>query len=297
MNDAELNAALSKAVEVIKNRLYYVVFRVVPYERDDISFIDAETPYQYWPFFLDYGPLSAGNLYRFCTVLGDRLRDPAHAGKRVYVFSGPHMHKRHNAAYMLGAFAVLYLKWSPEDAWRPFESLSPPLASWHDASPTMDTFHLSTLDVLRGIAKAREHRFFDFAAFQLDEYEHYEKVEHGDLNWIVDGRFLAFAGPHDYRATTPEGYVSTAVDDLLPYFEKRGVKAVVRLNKKYYNEKRFVARGMRHHDMYYLDGSNPPDHILAQFLSVCEGTPGERKGVTRRLRKDNLNHVFAGRVR
>ena len=44
----------------------------------------------------------------------------------------------------------------------------------------------------------------------------------------------------------------------MPYFKAKGVTTVVRLNKKYYNEKRFTHAGIAHHDMYYLDGSNPP---------------------------------------
>ena len=32
--------------------------------------------------------------------------------------------------------------------------------------------------------------------FQL-QLEHYEKVENGDLNWIVPGKFIAFMGPAD----------------------------------------------------------------------------------------------------
>ena len=36
-----------------------------------------------------------------------------------------------------------------------------------------------------------------------DEYEHYERVENGDFNWIVPGKFLAFSGP----TQTPIAYV------------------------------------------------------------------------------------------
>ena len=38
----------------------------------------------------------------------------------------------------------------------------------------------------------------DFATrnFDVEEYEHYERVENGDLNWIVPKKFLAFSGPH-----------------------------------------------------------------------------------------------------
>ena len=45
---------------------------------------------------------------------------------------------------------------------------------------------------------------------------------------------------------------------------------VVRLNKKYYDERRFTRAGIKHVDMYYLDGSVPPEQILQHFLKrVC----------------------------
>ena len=61
----------------------------------------------------------------------------------------------------------------------------------------------------------------------LAAVEHYEKVENGDLNWTVPGKFISFSGPLNvtdkYGSFTPEDYV--------PIFKKMGVTMVVRLNK------------------------------------------------------------------
>ena len=35
----------------------------------------------------------------------------------------------------------------------------------------------------------------DAEAFDLEAYQHYEQVQHGDLNWVLPGKLLAFAGP------------------------------------------------------------------------------------------------------
>ena len=231
----------------------------------------------YHPFFLDFGPLSLGCLYRFCQALENKLAKVANTDRRIVYYSSSQMNKRANAIYLLAAHSVLYLGKTPEQAMRPFAQIVPPLAPWHDASPSLDSFHLSTLDVLRGILKARACGFFSFesGAFDCDEYETYEKVENGDMNWLVNGRFLAFAGPEDSRAACAAlGYHSTAVEDLIPYFQLRRISTVIRLNKRYYNEQRFDRAGMAHHDMYYLDGSNPPEHILQRFLHICESTRG-----------------------
>ena len=121
--------------------------------------------------------------------------------------------------------------------------------------------------------RARECNFFNFDDFDIVEYEHYEQVENGDLNWIQPGKFIAFAGPHGSKDSV-EGYRMLTPDDYVPYFKKKKVSLVVRLNKKYYDAKRFTAHGIDHIELYFLDGSNPPDHILAKFLQAAEATPG-----------------------
>jgi len=39
--------------------------------------------------------------------------------------------------------------------------------------------------------------WFNYKTFNLAEYEHYEKIENGDLNWIVPNKFIAFSSPSD----------------------------------------------------------------------------------------------------
>lgn len=127
---------------------------------------------------------------------------------------------------------------------------------------------------MKGLHKAREHKFFDLHKFDIEEYEFYEQVENGDLNWYVDGKFLAFAGPHAERQFSAGGYHTHRPEDYLNYFKRRNVTLVVRLNKPYYDAKKFTNHGIEHIDLYFLDGSNPPDHILAKFIAKAEETPG-----------------------
>jgi protein-tyrosine phosphatase len=112
-------------------------------------------------------------------------------------------------------------------------------------------------------------------AWHLDvaEYEHYERVENGDANWILPGKILAFSGPASrqdeypgFRAMTPEDYFS--------YFAARGITSVVRLNRSAYEGKRFAQGGFAHHELYFPDGSCPPDALLARFLALAEAEPG-----------------------
>ena len=94
------------------------------------------------------------------------------------------------------------------------------------------------------------------------------------MNWIVDGKFLAFAGPHTSRELSPEGYYTLTPEDYTPYFLKHNVQLVVRLNKKYYEEQRLKEAGINHMELYYLDGSIPTNRILQTFLEAAEATPG-----------------------
>jgi hypothetical protein len=62
--------------------------------------------------------------------------------------------------------------------------------------------------------------------------------------------------------------------DYIEYFKEHNVKAVVRLNKKMYEASRFTEAGVRHHEMYFPDGTCPSEQILLRFLDTAEREPG-----------------------
>uniref|UniRef100_A0A8D2IPS8 Cell division cycle 14A n=1 Tax=Urocitellus parryii TaxID=9999 RepID=A0A8D2IPS8_UROPR len=126
---------------------------------------------------------------------------------------------------------------------------------------------------LIGAYAGLQHGFFDFETFDVEEYEHYERVENGDFNWIVPGKFLAFSGPHP-KSKIENGYPLHAPEAYFPYFKKHNVTAVVRLNKKIYEAKRFTDAGFEHYDLFFIDGSTPSDNIVRRFLNICENTEG-----------------------
>jgi cell division cycle 14 len=53
-----------------------------------------------------------------------------------------------------------------------------------------------------------------------------------------------------------------------------GVAAVVRLNNQTYDSSEFKERGIKHHELYFPDGTCPPKAVLAEFLSIAEKEPG-----------------------
>ncbi|XP_069794105.1 dual specificity protein phosphatase CDC14AB isoform X5 [Narcine bancroftii] len=121
--------------------------------------------------------------------------------------------------------------------------------------------------------QALQHGFLNFEKFDVDEYEHYERVENGDINWIINGKFLAFSGPHP-KSKIENGYPLHAPEAYFPYFRKHGVTAIIRLNKKIYDAKRFTDAGFKHYDLFFVDGSTPSDSIVKRFLTICENEEG-----------------------
>lgn len=56
---------------------------------------------------------------------------------------------------------------------------------------------MQLLDCFRGLDYAIKLGWFDYKKFNLKEYEHFERVENGDLNWIIPNKFVAFSSPYD----------------------------------------------------------------------------------------------------
>ncbi|XP_072824220.1 dual specificity protein phosphatase CDC14A isoform X3 [Vicugna pacos] len=225
-------------------------------------------------FYADFGPLNLAMVYRYCCKLNKKLKSYSLSRKKIVHYTCFDQRKRANAAFLMGAYAVIYLKKTPEEAYRALLSGSDaPYLPFRDASFGNCTYNLTILDCLQGIRKGLQHGFFDFETFDVDEYEHYERVENGDFNWIVPGKFLAFSGPHP-KSKIENGYPLHAPEAYFPYFKKHNVTAIVRLNKKIYEAKRFTDAGFEHYDLFFIDGSTPSDSIVRRFLSICENAEG-----------------------
>ena len=42
------------------------------------------------------------------------------------------------------------------------------------------------------VPQACLHSFFNYRTFNIKDYEHMERIENGDLNWLVPNKFIAF---------------------------------------------------------------------------------------------------------
>ncbi|KAI5641298.1 dual specificity phosphatase, catalytic domain-containing protein [Phthorimaea operculella] len=166
---------------------------------------------------------------------------------------------------MTRCFGVLYLNLSPRDALRPFYVNGQTYRPFQDATQGDSVYTITLMDCLCALTKAHSLGFFNFKDFNYEEYERLDKIQGGDLNWIVPAKFLAFIGPVDYSVSLfhpPEMYID--------YFKENNVRIVIRLNKRMYDGDVFSNAGITHYDLFFPDGSCPPRHILMKFLQIAE---------------------------
>ncbi|GAA5915806.1 hypothetical protein JCM6882_006104 [Rhodosporidiobolus microsporus] len=247
---------------------------------------------QYLSFFQDYGPLNIACLYRFCLHLHNLLTSPENADKKVFLYSSDEPDKKVNAALLMALYAMVVMRWPVADVLHPLAALE--LQPYRDAGYSRADYHLHPQSIIYGLSRAIQLNLLDLSTFNLTAYESAEKVETGDWNWITvdanrspadgSGRtagFLAFASPVEagYSASNGGkgkeaggGKISRAFRNVLEEFETKGVKVVVRLNKKLYSPSHFTDRGMEHVEMYFDDGTNPTMEIVREFIDLSERT-------------------------
>jgi cell division cycle 14 len=261
------------AIEIIESQLYWISDKNPPRNQPNAYFFCIDQDLVYEPFCSDFGPLDLGKTYRFVTELEKLLKDQNYVKFRIYHYTSVDSAKRANAAYLMGAFQVIILGRTADQAWYPFSKATPNLPEFRDASFGPCTYKCTILDCLRGLEYAIKLKWFDVKTFNLRDYEFYEKVENGDLNWVVPGKFIAFSGPSS-NPRDAEGWRTYTPEDYVPIFKKFNVNLVVRLNNKQYDAQRFTKNGIKHIELYFVDGSCPSDEIVNDFIATCEKETG-----------------------
>jgi cell division cycle 14 len=262
---------LQDAVEVVSDCLYWVALSTIPKDTPKSHYFSIDDALVYEPFFNDFGPLNIAMVYRYCSTVDEKMEDPLLNGKRLVHFCSRDPKRRANAAFLICAYQVIMLRTPAETAFAPFRDLYPPFLPFRDAANGPCNWDLNIEDCLKGLEFAIKANWYDWQRFDVGSYEFFERVENGDMNWIIPERFLAFASPAvsssnlEYRAFTPEDYV--------PIFREAGLGLVVRLNKQHYDKKRFVDNGVKHVDLFFQDGSCPPAEIINKFMHICESEP------------------------
>lgn len=258
--------------EFIEDRLFFATFRTKPRNSPTVTYFstDEDETFEYANFYADFGPLNMAMLYRFCVKVNKKLKN---GKKKLIYYTSYDGQKRANSAYLIGSYMIIYHRRLPEEIHRALVATTPPYVPFRDASYGLCLFNLTLQHCFYAVQKALTFGFLDFNHFNVHEYEHYEKVENGDFNWILPGKFLAFAGPHN-KSRIENGYPLHAPDHYFPYFNSHGISTIIRLNKRMYEAKKFTDAGFDHKDLFFIDGSTPSDSIIKRFLSICETAKG-----------------------
>ena len=249
-----------KATPKPNKRIYYFTSDVVPFPQE----------FAYTPFASDFGPLSLAQVYRYCVHLKDIIQSQASRKRQIVHYCAGLPNKVTNSALLIGCFMIVVLEKTADEVVDAFDHIT--TLSYRDASQGPSTYSCTLEHCFRGLEWAMKLGWFKFAEFNLKEFEHYERVEHGDVSWIIPAKFLAFSCPavvardeDGWRQFTPENYV--------PLFKKWGITSVARLNSKTYDAERFRRNGLKIVELYFSDGGCPSDYLIQKFYEIAEAEP------------------------
>jgi cell division cycle 14 len=267
-------ASAAETIQVLRGRLYWSCVRVRPGDSAEEHFFCTDDSLVYDPYYGDFGPLTLSNITKYCRLLNAKLADPSLEHKRIVHCCRPQHDTRANSVMLVCCWSLLYDNKSPEEAFAPFAGLRPVLCPYRDASLGPPCFNLTVLHCLMGLAKGREFGWYNADTFDTKEYDYYERVENGDFNWIVPGKFLAFSGPTQTPIAYVDGVKTNTPETYFEYFDKLDVTGIVRFNNKVYDRKKFLEAGFNHYDLYFSDGGNPTDAIIKRFMEIAETEKG-----------------------
>lgn len=149
-----------------------------------------------------------------------------------------------------------------------YTGVEPPFTTFRDAAFCINTYPLTVIDCARAFAKVILCGHFNINTFSLQQYESLQRLENGDITWIVPGKFIAFSGPVAEKREISPGVFVLSPEGYVPVFRSLGVTCVIRFNKKCYDRNIFVRAGIHHVDLFYEDGGNPTDSILQVIVHV-----------------------------
>jgi cell division cycle 14 len=95
----------------------------------------------------------------------------------------------------MGAFCLIILKMSAADTYKKLSPYSHLFKPYRDASKGDCMYQCTLLHCLQGLEWGLKLGWYQFKSFNVKEYEYYERVENGDMNWIIPKKFAAFMGP------------------------------------------------------------------------------------------------------
>lgn len=246
-------------IEFLRKKIYFGSFDYVPKDNNEQVFLTIDDTLPYNNFHHDFGPLSVAHLYRFAVILHEVLGKPSNQNKELVFYSYTDPRSRANALSLLASYMILIQSWQPHQVLAPIAQIAP-VMPFRDAGYSVADFTITIQDIVYALWRAKQTNLIELKTFDLEEYEHYEMVEHGDLNAIGD-KFVAFASPVAMQESN---------NFVLEYFKKHNVRLVVRLNSPLYDKSIFEEADIKHVDLIFEDGSCPSMTFVKGFIGLTE---------------------------
>ena len=256
-------------IDIIENRLVFCPCSSVPADTPELFHftIDGDPFFNYRPFFKEFGPPSLLQIHGFHNLMLQVL--DAHPEK-VQFFCFDDAYKFTTAVCLICTFQIIHCQTTASSAFEPFRRLEPCFMPFGDASLLKQTHLLSVRNYLAGFEKGFKLGWYDPKTFDPETWVYRWQPEHGDMNWIVPGKLLAFASPWTRREVAA-GLRVCVVKDLIAPFKEMGITHIVRLNERLYDERDFKRAGFRHTELYFADGATPPIKIRDAWLRIING--------------------------
>ncbi|KAL0253859.1 hypothetical protein I308_101237 [Cryptococcus tetragattii IND107] len=255
-----------------------------PGNKRPCSLFTLDDDMRYTSFAMDHGPLNLAFTFHACIRIHEKLEKATERGKPVCLYTTTEPKMKSNMILIAALYSLIVDKQPPWSAFRPIAQFE--IMPFRDAGSGPMDYGLTVQDILYGVEKAIGNGLLDLASFDADEYQYYEMVENGDLNIL--GPFIPFASPTEsswiegaLQSASNEHIVHTPVKSkaishqlhcVLDIFQRENVGLVARLNDELYDRRHFLDVGIEHIEMFFDDGTNPPDDIVREFIRLAEHT-------------------------
>lgn len=112
---------VEKSTEILKNRLYFAIANYSAFKRlksnRNTFYVCFDEELIYRNYFHDFGPLNISCVFKFCCRISKMLQNYK-GKKRIVHYTSNDPNKKTNAAFLMGAFAVVCLKMDSMDIYK-----------------------------------------------------------------------------------------------------------------------------------------------------------------------------------
>ena len=221
--------------------------------------------YAYVPIQSEIGPIDLASTIHFCKRLEFLLEE----GPTIH-YCSTRLVEKSNGAYLMGAFLILAMNQTPQQAWEIFQNLPQRFLSYCDSTPGVCSHKCSILHCLQVLYKSIGLNWVKYKTFDVDKYRAIYSIDKGDITWIIPNKLAVFTSPNSdprdsngFRNFTPEDYAAI--------FRIIGIRTVIRLDGENYEPDRFTRNGVRHVDLSFK-ACTPSMTIIQNFMEIVENS-------------------------